>query len=61
MDIVNLLKDAISHTTGLRVVVRGLATLEKEKGKELAKERDVEKEKARVRAKDEAGLKEAQR
>ncbi len=46
-------RGAISLTTGDKVVVRGPGTSEKEKGKEVAKERDEEKEKAMVRVKDE--------
>ncbi len=51
-------RDAISHTMGHRVVVKGPGNSAKEKG--LAKERDEEKEKARAKGKDEedeAGLK----
>ena len=51
--IVASLRGAISLTTGHKVVVKGPEITEKEKGKQVAKERDEEKEKAMVRAKDE--------
>ncbi len=47
------LRGAISLTTGLKVVVKGPEITEKEMGREVAKERGEEKEKAMVRAKDE--------
>ncbi len=47
------LKGAISLTTGHKVVVKGPESTEKEKGKQVAKEKGEEKEKAVVRAKDE--------
>ena len=46
-------RGAISLTTDHKVVVKGPETSEKEKGKEVAKEKDEEKEKAMVKAKDE--------
>ena len=54
-------KGAISHTTGHKVVVRG--PVDPQRGKGMAKARDVEKEKGKVKAKgkeDEAGHKDLQ-
>ena len=45
-------RGVISPTTGHKVVVKGPEITEKEKEKQVAKERDEEKEKAMVRAKD---------
>ena len=47
------LRGAISLTTGHKVVVKGPEITEKEKGKEVAKERDEGKEKAMEKEKDE--------
>jgi hypothetical protein len=43
------LRGAISLTTGHKVVVKGPEITEKEKGKQVAKERDEEKEKAEAK------------